>query len=248
MSASPEYTKIAEDTVRAYLAAERAATQLAECMSGTSHLGVRAVQEAERELDRIDREIDSLITPAIVQADSTQARELLSSLKMVIDLERVADLFASVAGCVRPLGSRISVEDLGDLVKMASVIEKMLADAYGAFAVRNINRAVAVLRTDAEVDRLRNVILLRHLEQATTSSIQVGVQVLFMAQSLERAGDHVKNLAEEICHLVTGQTHRHVQQAAPAAQEQIPLEYADNARGKAASAAAAPAPLVRGES
>jgi len=34
--------------------------------------------------------------------------------------------------------------------------------------------------------------------------------VLFMTQSLERAGDHAKNLAEEVCHLVSGRTVRHV--------------------------------------
>jgi phosphate transport system protein len=183
------------------------------------------VQQAEVELDNLDRDLDSLIHSAIAQAPPEQVRDLLSSMKMVIDLERVGDLFASVASCARALGNRLPTDDIGDLVKMATVLEKMLGDAHGAFAVRNVDRALAVIRTDSEVDRLRNLVMIRHLEQATTTSTHNRVQVLFMAQALERAGDHVKNLAEEVCHLVTGQTVRHAFRGAQKPTEQMYLEH-----------------------
>jgi phosphate transport system protein len=220
-------TRILEHTFQAYMTAEHAATQLAECLTAMSLPACQAVQEAEYELDRLDREIDSLITSAVVQTAPEQTRDLLSSMKMVIDLERVGDLFASVASCARALGNRVPVEDLGDLVKMATVVEKMLSDAHGAFAVRNVDRAVAVIRADAEVDRLRNLVMIRHLEQSTTTSTHNSVQVLFMAQALERAGDHVKNLAEEVCHMATGQTVRH---AFTDLQKPIEQMYLDHLR------------------
>lgn len=238
--AHPEYVKITENTVRAYVAAQLAATHLAECLAGTSTLGLHAVQQAEGELDRLDREIDSLITSAIVQATAEEARELLSSMKMVIDLERVADLFHSVARCAHALGTRISVDDIRDLVKMASIIEKMLSDAHGAFAVRNADRAFAVIRADSEVDRLRNMMMIRHIEQTGTTSTHNSVQVLFMAQAMERAGDHTKNLVEEICHLITGQTIRHASLGEPKPHEQMPIAHGLHRSGLAL---AIPTPL-----
>jgi phosphate transport system protein len=79
-----------------------------------------------------------------------------------------------------------------------------------AFSARDVNKAVDVLRADAEMDRLRNLIFLRHIENPENVVRQASLQVIFMTQSLERAGDHAKNLAEEVCHFVSGHTVRHV--------------------------------------
>jgi phosphate uptake regulator len=68
--------------------------------------------------------------------------------------------------------------------------------------VRDFKSALLVLRTDSEVDRLRNLVLIRHLEQGQSTINQDTIQILFLAQVLERAADHAKNVAEEICHLL----------------------------------------------
>ena len=107
---------------------------------------------------------------------------------------------------------------MGDSARTTSTIwsrwrhfwKKCWGDAHDASLVRNVDRAVAVLRADADMDRYRNIILQRHLELAQSHGTADTVHVLFMAQALERAGDHVKNLAEEVCHLATGHTIRHV--------------------------------------
>ena len=54
---------------------------------------------------------------------------------------------------------------------MATVLEKMLADVGGAFATRDVKKAVDVLRADAEMDRLRNLIFLRHIENPEKARI-----------------------------------------------------------------------------
>ena len=75
--------------------------------------------------------------------------------------------------------------------------------------------------SDAELDRLRNLIFLRHLENPDGAPRQESFHVLFMTQSLERAGDHAKNLAEEVCHLVSGHSVRHVLRAYDRPVEQM---------------------------
>ena len=86
--------------------------------------------------------------------------------------------------------------------------ERRLGLVGDTFSRRDVKRAVEVLRADAEIDRLRNLVFMRHIENPENIARQASLQVIFMTQSLERAGDHVKNLAEEICHLVSGHTLR----------------------------------------
>src|SRR5664280_2260729 len=90
--------------------------------------------------------------------------------------------------------------------------------------IGDLNRALAVLRSDAELDRLRNLIFIRHIENHDGAPRQESFHVLFMTQSLERAGDHAKNLAEEVCHLVSGHSVRHVLRAYDKPMEQMFIE------------------------
>jgi len=108
---------------------------------------------------------------------------------------------------------------------MATILEKMLADVGEAFSTRNVKKAVEVLRADAEMDRLRNLIFLRHIENPEGMARQASLQVIFMTQSLERAGDHAKNLAEEVCHFVSGHTIRHVMMGYDKPIEQMFLDW-----------------------
>ncbi|MGE5734702.1 MAG: phosphate signaling complex PhoU family protein, partial [Acidobacteriota bacterium] len=105
---------------------------------------------------------------------------------------------------------RIEPQDSHELTRMATLLEKMLADVGEAFSTRSVKKAIEVLRADAEMDRLRNLIFLRHIENPENAPRQESLQVIFMTQSLERAGDHAKNLAEEVCHFVSSHTVRHV--------------------------------------
>jgi len=107
---------------------------------------------------------------------------------------------------------------------MASRLEKMLGDVHDAFCLRDVDRALAVLRSDAELDRVRNLVFLRHLENYDATPRQESFHVLFMTQALERAGDHAKNLAEEVCHLVSGHSVRHVLRSYDKPVEQMFIE------------------------
>jgi phosphate uptake regulator len=73
-----------------------------------------------------------------------------------------------------------------------------------------VARALTVLSDDAELDRLRNLMFVRHVENPERQTVREGYHLLFISQMLERAGDHAKNLAEEICHVVTGRSVRHI--------------------------------------
>jgi phosphate transport system protein len=143
----------------------------------------------------------------------------------MIGLERIGDLLLSFANSALSVSGRIDSEDTRDLTQMATILEKMLTDCGTAFSAREVGKAIDVLRADAEMDRLRNLIFLRHIENPEDVHRQASLQVIFMTQSLERAGDHAKNLAEEVCHFVSGHTVRHVLIAYDKPVEQMFIDY-----------------------
>src|SRR5216683_3248473 len=141
---------------------------------------------------------------------ATASSPLLNTLReRERELERLGDLLLSFASSAQAAGGRLDPQDTRDLTRMATVLEKMLTDAGTAFSTRDLKKAVDVLRADAEVDRLRNLIFLRHIENPENVTRHASLEVIFMTQSLERAGDHAKNLAEEVCHFVSGRSIRH---------------------------------------
>jgi phosphate transport system protein len=150
------------------------------------------------------------VTSTIAQVTEEEARQLLACMKVVIGLERIGDLLLSFASSAQAAGSRLDSEDARELTQMATLLEKMLADVGQSFSERDVKKAIGVLRADAEMDRLRNLIFMRHIENPENIARQASLQVIFMTQSLERAGDHAKNLAEEVCHFVSGRSVRHL--------------------------------------
>ena len=216
--------QLQEDTLQACRVARAAAGIVAEGIATGVASVLDGVREREKELDNLDRTIDQGVTSIITQAGPEHARELLACLKFIIDLERIGDLLLNCSNRAAAVGSRIELQDIRDLTVMASRLEKMLGDVHDSFSQRDLNKALAVLRSDAEIDRLRNLIFLRHLENHDGAPRQESFHVLFMTQSLERAGDHAKNLAEEICHLVSGHSVRHVLRAYDMPVEQMFIE------------------------
>ena len=101
----------------------------------------------------------------------------------------------------------------------------MLREVRTGFANREIDTALSVLKRDSEIDRLRNLIVIRHTEAPDAIRGMESLHVLSMAQALERAGDHCKNAAEEVCHLVSGHTVRHLLRMRDKPCEQIFLQW-----------------------
>jgi phosphate transport system protein len=213
-----------ELTLDAFRVAHRAAADATEGFATSSIEHFSEVREHERELDSLDRDIDDLVTTTITRVAEDEARMLLACMKFSISLERIGDLLLSFVNRAEAISANMERDDVRDLMTMSARLERMLADVEAAFRGRSLDKAVNVLRADTEIDRLRNVITFRHLEPVEGLRRVDSFHVLFMAQEIERAGDHVKNMAEEVCHLVSGRTVRHVLRSYDRPFEQLFLE------------------------
>src|SRR6266496_5642887 len=190
-------------TTRAYSIAISAAQSAADLVLGASSALSRIVA-CERELDELDREFDERVATELAHSCVDQVREKLACLKCMIDLERIGDLLLSFATRAETVRARLDMQDSRDLGDMLSVLSKMLHDTESAFTARDHALALQVIRSDREVDRLHNLIVMRRLEPELAFGGPDSVHVISMAQAVERAADNVKNTEEEICHLVSG--------------------------------------------
>ena len=169
-------------------------------------------ESAEAQLDAFDKELDERLAACLAEASAEEVRELLACSKCMTDLERIGDLLANFSGRAAIIGPRVNSDDALRFSQMASLVERMLTDFHRSFAGRDVEHALAMFKADSEIDRIRNLIFIRHSENPEGATRQDSFNILLMAQAIERAGDHAKNLAEEVIHLVTGKSARHLSQ------------------------------------
>jgi phosphate transport system protein len=222
---SPTSSSLVDLTREACQVAKDAVSNALDGLINGSPAALQAVRNCEEKLDDLDRELDEEMSGTITQVEPEQARELLACMKLMVDLERVGDLIASFAERSAIVRNRIEMEDVEQLTRMACLVENMLSQITRAFSSRDLDQAIRVLRTDSEIDRLRNLLVVRHTENAEGLKGQESLHVLSMANALERAGDHVKNMAEELCHLATGHTLGHLIRSKDKPLEQLFLDW-----------------------
>ena len=120
----------------ACLVAKDATYNVRDFIQGGSKMALLAVRDCEKELDRIERQIDDELPKAITEVSEDEARLLLACFRFTIDLERIGDLTWSVAHRLEQLTARLPRDDARDLVEMTNVIEKMLTQVHAGFQSR----------------------------------------------------------------------------------------------------------------
>jgi phosphate transport system protein len=175
---------------------------------------VEKVKENEKEVNRIEVALDELISMVIArrQPAASDLRMLLAVTKMLTDMERSGDEAEKIANMARRIHEDTSkfVPDI-ELQHMARAVGSMLHDVMDSFARQDSVQAAAVVRSDKQVDKewkgaLRGLISYMIEDPRTITG---GIDLLFVARSLERIGDHCKNMAERVIFMVHGADVRH---------------------------------------
>lgn len=164
--------------------------------------GDEAVNAAYARLERLCLELLALQQPM-----AGDLRRIASTLKVITDLERMADHAVDIALVAIRLGGEPHVKPLVDIPAMAGIVQVMVADALAAFVSKDRNRALAMIERDHEVDRLHRMVIedLRKLMEKDSDTIAQAIQLLFVSSALERIGDHATNLGEWLIYQETGE-------------------------------------------
>ena len=161
--------------------------------------------------DEIDLDALCLQLLACRQPMASDLRFITITLKMVTDLERIADLAVNVCERVLHLSAKPALAPYVDIPAMGQIVRVMIHDSIDGFLERDVERARAVLERDDEVDELYHKVF-RHLLElmnAQPENIHTGIQVQSVAKYLERMGDHATNLAEQVVFMLEGLDIRH---------------------------------------
>jgi phosphate transport system protein len=188
------------------------------------HTSVQALIEANTELARqvladeprineLEIQNDDLATGllALEQPVASDLRFITAAIKINNNLERMGDKAANIAERSIALASEPAVTSLVDIARLGRLVEPMVHQALDAFVRKDSALARNVLTADDAVDDMRNHIsaeIIQRLEEEPRFA-KPWLDLLYIARSLERIGDHATNIAEDVVFMVDGVDVRH---------------------------------------
>ena len=189
---------------------EDAILQGSEALSDRDVEAADRVRQGDRAIDALEEHLNEEVarTIALRAPVSRDLRILLSVLRLAASLERVGDYAKNIAKRVTVLAESRGIEGAdASLKRMAREVQAMLGDTLDAFVRRDAALAGDVILRDEGVDQMYNAlfreILTFMLEDPRT--ITAAMHLHFIAKNLERMGDLVTNMAEQVIYLVTGE-------------------------------------------
>ena len=170
----------------------------------------RQVVAIDQRLDRLQREIedDAILTIARRQPMAVDLRECVAAIRVSGDLERVGDLAKNIAKRTVKIAAEARMpRAIVGLKSMHEYAAVQLKDVLDAYAERDVERARAVWKRDAELDALEDSVFrdLLTFMMEDPRSITFCTHLLFCSKNIERIGDHATNIAETVIYLVTGE-------------------------------------------
>jgi phosphate transport system protein len=185
---------------------------------------IEAIGADEQAINRMQMDIDQQCTQIIAkrQPAAVDLRMIMTVTKVVNDLERIGDEVKKIAykaDQARDAGKLAQVRHY-DVARALATVRTMLQASLDAFARLDAAAAAEVIGDDEDVDAAFHAILRQLLSYMMEDprTISPALEIVFIAKSIERIGDHAKNVAEAVVQVVKGVDVRH------ASAEQIRAE------------------------
>lgn len=161
--------------------------------------------------DEIEIEEEALRLIAQHQPVAKDLRFLVSTTKIINELERIGDLSVNIVELALDLMKQPLLKPLIDLPRMAGIASQMVKESLDAFVGNDSKRAKRVCERDDEVDNLNDQIfreLITYMIQ-DPANIKRAVDLILVARHLERIADHATNISEGVYYIVEGKTIKH---------------------------------------
>ena len=169
------------------------------------------ILENEPKLDNYDAEIrDAVITLITLRSPvAVDLRDILTSLRISTDLERLGDYAKNIAMRVATLEEIPDTSVKNDILRLLNLVQVQLKKVIDAYVSKDLTKAKEVIKNDVEIDKTYNAIYEKIVDlikgKVSKLRLLTYTKLLFAIKTLERAGDHIENIAEEIHFIVTGE-------------------------------------------
>ncbi|MCB1384526.1 MAG: phosphate signaling complex protein PhoU [Nitratireductor sp.] len=187
-------------------------TGIAESVEALTNADAELCEKVIREdkkVDALEMRIDQMAVQLLArrQPMADDLRTVVCALRISSNLERIGDYAKNIAKRGKVLGGQARVgSSVNTLKRMAKMVRAMVGDVLDAFVARDTAMADELRLRDEEVDHMHNTLfreLLTHMME-DPRNITPCMHLLFIAKNLERMGDHVTGIAEQISYLVNG--------------------------------------------
>ena len=174
-----------------------------------SDAATRAVAQ-DPAVDALEAEVERFVIQllALRQPMAQDLRQIVASLKITGDLERIGDYAANVAKRSIVLNQYALPFSLGGLGHMARMVQESLKLTIDAIGENDPAKAEQVWRADEAVDDIYTAIFREFITYMMEDprNITPCTHLLFIAKNLERIGDHATNIAELVHYAATGES------------------------------------------
>jgi phosphate transport system protein len=198
-----------QEILRMGVMVEEALRQAVESLVNKDGELARAVVAGDAAINQVEQEIEDrcIVLIAREQPVATDLRKLITSLKIVTQLERMGDHALHVAKGTLRLLPETYMKPLIDIPRMAEIGIGMIRDVLTAFLDNDAERAREVASRDHLVDELHNQVMREVFTymMENTKNIPQSISLLFISRFLERVGDHVTNICEWVVYSATGE-------------------------------------------
>jgi len=187
-------------------------SQMADAMAAVIKVdkdSVDKIVKNDGKINELRSVIDNQITTVLVKRApmAVDLRITISTMKISHDLERIGDLAKSVAKKVKPLPVDLPDELIGSLRRLGDLVQKQLKDALDAYLNKSKDKAIEIWKKDEQVDDLTNLAMneVATYLQKDKKNLEMATHLLFVTKNIERAGDHITNIAESLYYLIEGE-------------------------------------------
>ncbi|MCM1299194.1 MAG: phosphate signaling complex protein PhoU [Firmicutes bacterium] len=186
---------------------EEAIALAAKALSEGSGAMAKRVSIIEKEIDRKERDIESLCLKLLLhqQPVAHDLRQISAALKMITDMERIGDQAEDIAEIITFLNGRIPSKAL-PVYRMENAAVKMVTDSIDAYVKCDGELARTVIRHDDEVDecflKIKSALIADIAENPDDG--EFALDLLMIAKYFERIGDHAVNIAEWVLFSISG--------------------------------------------
>lgn len=170
---------------------------------------LRAVIEADHDINERQRSERERCLAFIATHHPVQGElnAVVALMLMGSELERMGDHAMSCARLALPLIELSDRPHLEDISRLGRYVAEQVRDILAAFTDADTTRAQDIAARDDRIDRIYHRLFedLMELMREQPDAVYAATNVLFIGHNLERIGDRVTNIAEDVVYLATGQ-------------------------------------------
>jgi len=169
---------------------------------------VAKIVKKDEEINKFRSSIDQQIMTILVKRSpvAIDLRYAISALKISQDLERIGDLAKGNAKKILPLPDDLPPEILNGMRRLGEVVQKQLKKSLDSFIEKSVSKSLEVIKNDGQVNDLATVSIKEALVflSKDKKNLDFATNLLFVNKNLERAGDHISRICQNIYYLIEG--------------------------------------------